>query len=61
MTTKKPFEKKYKLIQIDKIIQMLINLSFSKNEKKRKKLIIEYIEINSIKNHLLIIYFKIIY
>ena len=49
VTIKKPFEKKYKLIQIDKIIQMLINLSFSKNEKKRKKLIIEYIEINSMK------------
>ena len=28
---------------------MLINLFFSKNEKKRKKLIIEYIEINSMK------------
>ena len=39
---------KYNLNQLDKLIQMLLNLSFSFNDKKKKKLLIQYIEITNI-------------
>ena len=39
---------KYNLNQLDKLIQMLLNLSFSLNDKKKKKLLIQYIEITNI-------------
>ena len=39
---------KYNLNQLDKLIQMLLNLSFTLNDKKKKKLLIQYIEITNI-------------
>ena len=48
ITTKISLNEKYNLIQIDKLIQMLINISFAKNKNKKRELTIEYIEIKSI-------------
>ena len=40
--------RKYNLNDLDKLIQMLLNFSFSLNDKKKKKIIIQYIEITKI-------------
>ena len=41
-------KKKNNLLQLDKLIHMMLNLSFSNIREKKKDLLIEYIEINNI-------------
>ena len=48
-SSKFSLNEQYNLVQIDKLIQMLINISFlKKNDNKKRELKIEYIEITSI-------------